>query len=222
MGRRSSPSSQSGGFSGWLLIPFALTLAALLLPLASILSPSGQTPDSVPFSMHSVLRADYSSEFAQGLFPALNVNIIREAILDQDHQADEERLEEIINSLLTPVPSVTPRFPGTATALPQVQPTAVPTLYTRPKSTAVLPQDPDPTKTSIPSAQPTATYRPAAGQPATPSSPGSPKPKPKPDPDPKPKPTDLPAAPTDPPRPADPPNPYPEPDPGGPTPNPYP
>jgi hypothetical protein len=222
MGRRSSTSSQSGNFSGWLLIPVALTLAALLLPLASVLAPSSQTPDSVPFSMHSVLIADYSAEVAQGLYPAVNMNLIREAILDQDDQADEERLDEIIDSLLTPVPTVTPRFPATATLLPQVQPTAVPTQSTRPKSTAVLPQDPKPTVTSIPSAQPTATYRPAAGPSATPSSPGSPKPKPKPDPDPKPKPTDPPAAPTDPPPPPQHPDPYPQPDPGGPTPNPYP
>jgi hypothetical protein len=222
MGRRSSPSSQSGNFSGWLLIPVALTLAALLLPLASVLSPSSQTPDSVPFSMHSVLKADYSAEFGQGLFPAVNVNLIRQAILDQDDQAEEERLDEIIDSLLTPVPTVTPRFPAAATSLPQVQPTAVPTQSMRPKSTAVLPQDPNPTETSLPSAQPTATYRPAIGPSATPSSPGSPNPRPKPDPDPKPKPTDPPAAPTAPPRPAEDPNPYPQPDPGGPTPNPYP
>jgi hypothetical protein len=224
MGRGPSPSSESGGFSGWLLIPLALTLAALLLPLASVLSPSGQIPDSVPFSMHSVLKADYSAEALQGLYPAININIIREAILDQDDQADEDRLEEIVDSLLTPVPSVTPRFPATATSteLPQVQPSAVPTQSTHPQSTAVLPRDPDPTEASIPSAQPTVTGRPAVRPTATPPSQGSPKPRPKPNPDPKPNPTNPPAAPTDPPRPPQPPNPYPQPDPGGPTPNPYP
>ena len=204
------------GCLSWTVLLFTLLCALLLLPLASVLSAQAWTPDSVPFPLHSVLKADYGTDRLAYKVPALDIGVIEEVIQDNRLPDSNDRMIEIGDLLQTPVPTVTPRFPGAFTPAPRpiFSPTAVrensePTsrLTPAPPTPSPFPsQTPLPTQTNT---EPAPTSRPVFLPSPTPtksevSRPTSP-------PATEPSPVIPPTAET---KPTQSPDPYPEPDPG--------
>jgi hypothetical protein len=141
----------------------------------------------VPFNLHSVLNADYSSEASDYRVPAMGIGLIAEVMRDQSGLDIERRMTEIERRLEQPVPSVTPRFTGSRqpTALP-----VTPTVVSPSPTTPLLP-----TRTSQPTASPTliptetSSATPIVVLPSPTSQPNYPSPTPQPV---KPKPTKVP------------------------------
>ncbi|TLN20068.1 hypothetical protein FDZ74_05695, partial [bacterium] len=102
----------------------ALVILACLFTLLFILLPivSASSVDSaiLPVSLHSARDAVYGFDRAGGGLPAVSLNIVRDAILDQQTGAGvaqidvENRLATVTAVLLAPIPSATPRPTGPA------------------------------------------------------------------------------------------------------------
>jgi hypothetical protein len=212
----------SFGWLGWMFIAAMLSCGALVLPLSTLLKTQEANQGWVPFNLHSVLNADYSAEASGYRVPAIGIGLIAEVMRDQSNLDIERRMTEIERRLEQPVPSVTPRFPGSG------QPTALPATPTvappSPTASKLATRTPPPTASPspIPTEQPSAT--PIQILPSPTDRPWYPSPTARPI---KPKPTDTPptaSPPTESPRPTDPPPPPPPADPPypGPDPNPEP
>lgn len=134
---------------------FLLVVLFLAAMWPSLLTSSSSSDGKafVPAAFHSVLEADYGVD-ALPTRPGVSVDLIFDAIRDQEPQADlESRQEAVLSGLLTPVPTVTPLF--TPTPTPTATPTATPT------------NTPTPTPTSTPTNTPTNTPTPTPTNTAT-------------------------------------------------------
>ena len=163
------------GLSGLFLI-LTLTLFLLNEPAASWL----------PVNIHSVLAADYSQDPHGHPFGEVNFSVIRDFIAEMADRTTltgtantDQRYENIVNDMRTPVPTVTP-MPGGTVFLPTARPTGstTPSLPTGESSTAEPTQRPSATPTlpgtgtatlaspTVVMAGPTATSRPPTQPPA--------------------------------------------------------
>jgi hypothetical protein len=196
-----------------LAIPAVLMSFTVVLSLLSVLSTSASTPESVPFSLHSVLQANYGPDQKALLMPALNLEVIADTLQDQrSTEPIENVLIELEESLKTPVPTVTPSYPGAPTRPPAAIPSPTPTkakIDPTPVSSPTRAASPTPSPSVEPSPTGEPTLRPTLPPPAEPNPTRPPKDKPRPT---QPAPTQPPPPPT---RPPDP-KPYPQPGPEAP------
>jgi hypothetical protein len=153
-----------------LMLALSLTLSVVCLGLVlfSPLLSVNASVQSVPVSMQSVLKADYSSDPLTFAIPAVGLNLIQNAIQDNAIASTDDpvRLSTVINDLLTAVPTVTPQGqPSQGPTKPVVvhsTSTPIPPQPTNPPRASATPQA---TNSAVPSAThtwipPTATTRP--------------------------------------------------------------
>lgn len=119
-------------FRRWGIVFFLLVVMAVLvfsIILGSDLLFIFDSQESVPFSVSSNLSANYRADQFSGRVAAMNMGIIEEVIFDQglDGQNAAQQIEEIVNSLMTPVPTVTPVPTMTATNIGSLPGTIQPT-----------------------------------------------------------------------------------------------
>ncbi len=138
-----------------------------------------QAESFIPAGLHSSALADYSSDEFVSPFRSLQIKIVEFAIRDRDPEAEdvEARSTELMASMKTPVPTVTPGE-GTPTAEPDT-PTPAPTLIPSPTPTETATASP----TTPPSLTPSPTESPepaTAGPTLTPSQTPTPGPSPTP------------------------------------------
>jgi len=115
------------------LIAFLLFLLALVLLLVGFFFIPIRVPSGVPYTLHSILLADYSADLRQAIFPGASFNLIEEAFKDLGTPV-------AFNLIVTPggdsdqgMPGIfTPTSGGVATASP-----TTPVLF--PLPTAVFP-----------------------------------------------------------------------------------
>jgi hypothetical protein len=141
---------------GLLLVPFCVWSFFANVGL-------GEAEGFIPAPLRSAALADYRADSPGDRMQNLSIRIIEFVIKDQDPEADDAgaRASEVMESLQSPVPSVTAR-PGDPTSTP-TEPSSVP-----PTATAATSATPTPTAT--PSRTPTRTPSPTATEPATPGS----------------------------------------------------
>lgn len=97
------------------LIPVMIVVTTLsLLVFCSLVGYlvlfSGNSVQAVPISLHSVLMADYQVDPHSAKLQPVQLSLIQEALEDQLGQGSAERYATIEFSLITPVPTITPRF----------------------------------------------------------------------------------------------------------------
>ena len=180
------------GFPLLILGLLLLSVSCLSLVLYDIVIGSISKDQFVPFSIHSILQADYSADLQSTPIALVDLSIIREIIADRFSLDDDDAsqlLTDILDQLKTPIPTVTPlnsliQQPSpTPTLLPTSTPTVPPsrtptaslspTLSPTPSLTSTTPPTPTrtyipyyPTKTPIP---PTKTPKPTATRTPTPT-----------------------------------------------------
>ena len=122
-----------------LLLIFSVgCLAVLLFSPGTRATPE---PEFIPVSLHSVLRADYSSALPTPI-PAAALRLIADTLWDEEPEADDiaERVAKVVSELNTPVPNVDPLVvtstpTAIATNTPHPTPTASPTPIATPSAT---------------------------------------------------------------------------------------
>lgn len=152
--------------SGWMWLVVLIFLGIIGLPVSLVFAsqPGTSQPQWVPIGLHSILRADYSADAHGALIPVVKINLIQEAIHDEYEGSNTSgRFEGVVDSLITPVPTVLAGFP-TSTPTPtatKIEATSLPTRTPQPTHT------PSPTRTNTP----TPTQTPTVTAPARTSDP---------------------------------------------------
>jgi SdrD B-like domain len=131
-----------------LLAIFSILICAFLPGWINVNTPTSE----LPFSLHSVKEADYTTDRNRSAIPAISLNIVEEVMRDNNVSEAEiaVRVGTLSSSLLTPVPMSTgtisvPNIPATATpikALPTFSTTRSPaptTMLATPNPTPLLP-----------------------------------------------------------------------------------
>jgi len=153
----------------------ALLLMALGLIGVSICAVSlfanvtlGEAESFIAAPLHSAALANYAQDPIGGRLQSLSIRIIEFAIQDREPETDDAgaRATEVVESLKSPVPTVTPK-PGNPTYTPTAADTAAPTATLR--STSTPTPTPSPTRTPTRTPSPTPTDLATAGPSPTPS-----------------------------------------------------
>lgn len=153
-----------------------LVLAAGMALIAWLLFNPNRTralgATELPIAMHSGLTANYSADLRAYVVPAVRLDLVEEAL--SDAAAREEQVDEVLQNLQTPVPTVTPQVviilptatpnntdddekpqpPSEPTSTSPVIPTTVAATHTPVAASAT----PLPTRTSTAVNKPTATH----------------------------------------------------------------
>lgn len=109
------------------LMIFITLLVIMILIIVSLFDLPIRMPELVPVNLHSLLVADYSADTDNNLIPVLQIGVIFDLLSDLGAPDAENLFSSIQNSLLTPVPTITPLFTLSAT---QDTPTSYPSTPT--------------------------------------------------------------------------------------------
>jgi hypothetical protein len=130
----------------------------LIMPLADNTPPAARY---LSISLRSSLRADYAADRQSVPVAGANLQLIADTIRDDEPEIDPDRLEQRMNNLLnqmqTPVLNV-----GPATSTPSPQPTTTATATTPATATPTATQPPTSTATPTATARPSSTPNPTA------------------------------------------------------------
>lgn len=146
----------------WRILWMFLVPLLLFLALAFVFSLVPPASDWVPFTLHSVLASDYSSDLHATRLPELNIRVIEEVMVDRGAPTVPGRMATLQVVLLTPVPSVTPTAPLGGGQPPGNDSNPTPTLpepgdKEAPTQTPLASATGLPTPTTTPTNPPTAT-----------------------------------------------------------------
>ncbi|MEN6410432.1 MAG: hypothetical protein ABFD44_12050, partial [Anaerolineaceae bacterium] len=113
MTKRVHPARRDSGgkWRGWVPLMVLLILAALAVLANILLNPERWNRlgnITLPVSLHSNLKADYSADPFTTRIPAVSFNLIEDALRDQRTPEPSERYGTVVGNLLRPVPTVTP------------------------------------------------------------------------------------------------------------------
>ncbi len=143
-----------------LLIVAVAAGIALLAGLLVFQGTAASAAGFIPVSMQSLQRADNSAEQREAFVAPIEIELIEDTLRDSEPELPasevEQRVQEVLIELETPVPTVTPLDPTSSAAAQETiadTPTATLTPTAGPSSTA----GPSPTETDLPTAGPSPT-----------------------------------------------------------------
>jgi len=152
----------------WLLLPLALVGAGICGWSLFANVTLGEAESFIAAPLHSVALANYAQDPIGGRLQSLSIRIIEFAIQDREPETDDAgaRATEVVESLKSPVPTVTPK-PGDPTYTPTPPSTAAPSATIG--TTGTPAPTPSPTRTPTRTPSPTPTDLATAGPSPTPS-----------------------------------------------------
>ena len=151
-----------------LLIPLLLLGAALCFWTLFASVSLGEAESFIPAPLGSDALANYGKDDIRGRLRSLSISIVEAVIRDRDPEEEnvDSRVEDVSNSLKSPVPTVTPKpgdptgtptSPPTTTATPNLSVTGTVTATSSPSPSPVASRTPTATKTDVPTAGPSPT-----------------------------------------------------------------
>jgi hypothetical protein len=166
--------------AAYLLLPLLLLGAALCVWTLFANVSLGEAQSFIPAPLGSDALANYGKDDIPGRLRSLSISIVEAVIRDRDPEEENvgSRVEDVSESLKSPVPTVTPK-PGDPTGTPTSPPTktSTPDLVVTGTTTATGSPSPSPipsrtptaTKTDVPTAGPTSTTGPSSTPSKTPT-----------------------------------------------------
>jgi hypothetical protein len=152
----------------WRILWVFLVPLLLFLALAFVFSVTTPAPNWLPFNLHSVLSADYSSDLHGKRMPELKIQLIEEVMIDNGVPTIPGQFATLQAGLLTPVPTVTPAAPSEGGLPPGNDPQPTATLPGSGEKDNPTPT-PSATATELPSSTPSPTSLPSPTATATPT-----------------------------------------------------
>ena len=155
-----------------LLIPLLLLGAALCFWTLFASVSLGEAESFIPAPLGSDALANYGKDNIPGRLRSLSISIVEAVIRDRDPEEEDidSRVEDVSDSLKSPVPTVTPKpgdptgtptSPPTATSTPDLSVTGTVTATGSPSPSPIPSRTPTATKTDVPTAGPTSTSGPS-------------------------------------------------------------
>ena len=124
---------------GYQSVLILLMFSLLLFLMGFVLNPVGIV-SWVPYSIHSILSADYSADRMPIIFPGLRMEVIFDAIEDLGTPIAAESKATLVSYLQGTIPTITPTIRDPSTTTPEAALTLIPTQTihaTLPSSTPV-------------------------------------------------------------------------------------
>ena len=146
-----------------LLIPLLLLGAAFCFWTLFASVSLGEAESFIPAPLGSDALANYGKDDLPGRLRSLSISIVEAVIRDRDPEEENvgSRMDDVVDSLKSPVPTVpgaatgTPTSPPTTTSTPDLSVT--PTATGLPSASPFPSRTPTPTKTDVPTAGPSPT-----------------------------------------------------------------
>ena len=151
-----------------LLIPLLLLGAALCFWTLFASVSLGEAESFIPAPLGSDALANYGKDDIRGRLRSLSISIVEAVIRDRDPEEEnvDSRVEDVSDSLKSPVPTVTPKpsdptgtptSPPTTTSTPNLSVTGTVTATGSPSPSPIASRTPTATKTDVPTAGPSPT-----------------------------------------------------------------
>jgi hypothetical protein len=165
--------------AAFLLLPFLLLGAALCFWTLFANVSLGEAQSFIPAPLGSDALANYGKDDIRGRLRSLSISIVEAVIRDRDPEEENvgSRVEDVSDSLKSPVPTVTPMpgdstgtptSPPTTTSTPDLGVTGTVTATGTPIATPTSSRTPTATKTNTPTKVPTSTPGPSPTPSSTP------------------------------------------------------